>query len=78
LKIEDGKILVDTIASTYAVVKPGQTSNLDVIIQLRQCIGDTIVGIENVIAASYQIVNISDDKPKFLLKKTSSGKLSNT
>lgn len=30
--------------------------------------------MQNVVVAQYSIVNISDDKPKFLLKKTSDGK----
>jgi len=78
LKIEDGRPLVDTIPSTYAKVKTGQAASLDVIVQLRQCIGRKIVGVQNVVLASYSIVNVSDDKPKFLLKKTSDGTLSST
>jgi len=48
------------------------------VIQLRQCIGDKVVGVENVVVATYSLVNVSDDKPKLLLKQTSIGAVGST
>ena len=71
LKIVDGKPYVDTIDRTYAIIQPGDSQYLDIVLQFRQYVNESIVGVNNVIAATYQIFNLSDDKPKFLLKKVS-------
>ena len=33
--------------------------------------GDIVTGIMNAVVATYQICNVSDDKPKFILRKMS-------
>ena len=41
---------------------------LDIVTQFRYYKGGTLCGYRNVKLASYQIYNISDDKPKFIIK----------
>ena len=71
LKMEDGQILVDTIDSTYARIEPGKNAQLDIIVQLKLNENGVPVAFKNILAASYIIYNVSDDKPKFVLEKIS-------
>lgn len=70
IKIENQLLYSDTIQGTYLKLKAGENGILDIVLQLRYCIGDEIYGYRNVKALSYRIWNLSDDKPKFLIKKT--------
>jgi len=49
-------------------LKPDEDGVLDIVTQFRYYKGGTLCGYRNVKLASYQIYNISDDKPKFLIK----------
>ena len=49
-------------------LKPDEDVVLDIVTQFRYYKGGTLCGYRNVKLASYQIYNISDDKPKFLIK----------
>ena len=70
IKIENQLLYSDTIQGTYLKLKTGEDGLLDIVLQLRYCIGNEIYGYRNVKALSYRIWNLSDDKPKFLIKKT--------
>ena len=69
LRIVDNKTYIDTIDNTYLRLKQDENGTLDIVIQFRYYKGGNLYGYRNVKLASYQIYNISDDKPKFLMKK---------
>ena len=69
VKVVNGKPYIDTIPGTYAKVMPGAVEDLDVIVQFRQYFREKLMSCINMTVATYQIYNISDDKPKFILKK---------
>lgn len=71
VKIEDGRALIDTIDGTYAKIGVGETKILNIMIQFRQYMQQELIGLKNGIVATFQIWNVSDDKPKFVLKKIS-------
>ena len=70
IKIENQLLYSDTIQGTYLKLKAGEDGILDIVLQLRYYAGDEIYGYRNVKALSYRIWNLSDDKPKFLIRKT--------
>lgn len=57
--------------NTYKKIKPGENDILDIIIQIKyfNYYGD-ICGIKDIPILSYKIYNVSDDKPKFIIKNT--------
>ena len=59
----------DTISGTYAKIMPDSSEIVDVVIQFRQYSNGRLVNYQNIVVATYQIFNISDDKPKFIIKK---------
>lgn len=69
VKIENNKMYVDTIEGTYLKLNSGEDGLLDIIMQLRYYNGGQLYGYRNLKIASYHIWNISDDKPKFIIKK---------
>lgn len=70
VKIDNGnQIKVDTIPSTYLKLKAGEEGMLDIMLQFKNYVGTTLQGYKNVKVLSYKICNVSDDKPKFLVKK---------
>lgn len=71
LKVENGQTYCDTINGTYAKILPNESALVDVVLQFRQYSSGKMIGYKNIVAATYQIFNLSDDKPKFLLKKMS-------
>lgn len=64
----DGDVLIDTIDSTYLKLKSGESGYLDTIIQVKHREDGILLGYTNVTLARYQIFNISDDKPKFVVR----------
>ena len=68
LCVRDGRVYVDLVDNTYLSLKPDEDGVLDVVTQFRYYKGGTLCGYRNVKLASYRIYNISDDKPKFLIK----------
>lgn len=68
LCVRDGRTYIDLVDNTYLSLKPDENGILDIVTQFRYYKGGTLCGYRNVRLASYQIYNISDDKPKFLIK----------
>lgn len=68
-KIVDGKMYVDTIPNTYLKLNRDETGFLDVVLQFRRETSGDIQGIKNLTVLRYQITNISDDKPKFNIRR---------
>lgn len=58
-------------SNTYKKIKPGENDILDIVIQIKyyNFIGE-ICGIKDIPILSYRIYNVSDDKPKFVIKNT--------
>ena len=69
LRMQDGRTYVDTIDNTYLRLKQDENGVLDLVVQFRYYKGGTLYGCRNLKLASYQIYNVSDDKPKFVMKK---------
>ena len=71
MKIENGEQTSDIINGSYLKLLPNEDGILDIILQIRYHLNDrTLIGISNLKIASYRIFNVSDDKPKFLIQKT--------
>ena len=71
VKLVDGKVYADIVSGTYARIKPNEHEDLTVVVQFRMYAGNALVSVKNVTAATYRVHNLSDDKPKFLLRKMS-------
>jgi len=69
LEMRDGRIYIDIIDGTYLQLKQDEEGQLDIVAQFRYYKGNTFYGYRNVKLATYQIHNISDDKPKFTIKR---------
>lgn len=54
---------------TFKKIKPGENDNLDIIVQIRyhNFMGE-VCGVKDIPVLSYKIYNVSDDKPKFIIK----------
>ena len=66
---EKGQLLADTIDGTYLMLGPGEEGRLDIAAQFRKYMDDRVVGILNTTLVTYAIFNVSDDKPKFIIRK---------
>jgi galactitol-specific phosphotransferase system IIB component len=69
IKIEDSKVYSNIIEGTYLKLEAGENDSLDIVIQLRYVEHGNIIGYKNIKVLSYQIYNISDDKPKFVISE---------
>ena len=69
VKIDNGKIKTDIIKGTYLKLKSGESGVLDILVQFKYYEKTELYGYKNVVLVSYEIYNISDDKPKFLIRK---------
>lgn len=69
IKLVGTKQYVDTIDSTYLKLKSGEDGILDIIVQVKYFSDKKLCGYRNLKVLSYHIWNISDDKPKFVVKK---------
>lgn len=69
VKIDNGKIKTDIIKGTYLKLKSGESDVLDILVQFKYYEKTELYGYKNVVLVSYEIYNISDDKPKFLIRK---------
>lgn len=69
ITLKNGMTYIDTIARTYAKIAPDSSETIDVMLQFRQYTNGRLVNYQNIVVATYQIFNISDDKPKFIIKK---------
>lgn len=70
IRIEGGHVRMDTLDGTYLKLAPGEDGTLDVVVQFRYVVGNVTYGYKNARIASYRIWNVSDDKPKFVVKQT--------
>ena len=70
IKLDGIKQYIDTIDSTYLKLKTGEDGILDIILQIKYYSDQKLRGYKNIKILSYHIWNISDDKPKFVIKKT--------
>ena len=68
VRISDGKCYPNIIPNTYLHLKPNETGCLSFVTQFRCYSQDEVVGISDVELASLQIYNVSDDKPKFIVR----------
>lgn len=55
--------------NSYLVLDPGKSGTLDVVLQVRYELNGLLYGIRTVVLASYFIVNVSDDKPKLVIRR---------
>lgn len=69
IKIKDGDQYPDIIDNTYLKLNPDESGILDVVVQFRYYYGNKLYGIKNIKTLSYMVYNVSDDKPKFVMKK---------
>lgn len=56
---------------TYVKLEPGESGDLNCMVQLRYMYGGNVRGIRDVVLASYRIYNVSDDKPKVVIRRIS-------
>lgn len=68
LKFQDGRLYSDLIDGTYLHLAPGEGGILRFVTQLKYYVNGQIAGIKNIELAALQIFNVSDDKPKFVVK----------
>ena len=66
---KSGRVFADTVEGTYLKLMPGEEGTLDIVVQFRKYEGSLVVGCRNVVLATYAIFNVSDDKPKFIIRK---------
>ena len=69
ITLKNGMTYSDTIEGTYAKIAPDSSETINVVLQFRQYANGKLANYQNIVAATYQIFNISDDKPKFIIKK---------
>ena len=69
MKIVDGLTYLTTLDNTYAKILPDYSSVVDIVVQFKQYINGVLIGVSNVVVASYRIYNMSDDKPKFVIEQ---------
>lgn len=65
----DGLVYPDIVDNTYLKLNPGESGVLDVVVQFRYYYGNRLCGVKNIKTLSYMVYNVSDDKPKFVIKK---------
>ena len=69
IKMEDFRVYSEILEGTYLKLMPGEQGKLDIVIQFRYFSDGDVRGIKNLKVLSYQIYNISDDKPKFVMRE---------
>lgn len=69
VKIKNGRVYTDVVDGTYLRLESGETGVLDIVIQVRFYNGGKLFGYRNVKVLSYEITNLSDDKPKFMIRR---------
>lgn len=69
IKMKDNKVYSDIIRGTYLSVEPNQSGFLNIVVQPRYYAMDEVYGYTNINLMTYQIFNVSDDKPKFIVKR---------
>lgn len=69
IRMEDFKIYSEIIEGTYLKLAPGESGKLDIVVQFKYYDDGIIRGVKNVKMLTYQIFNISDDKPKFIMRE---------
>lgn len=70
VKLENGLLKNDILEGSYLQLEPDQNGYLDIYLQFRYYVSGQLCGYRNIKALTYQIFNISDDKPKFIIRKT--------
>lgn len=68
IKIVNNRKYSDIIDDTYLHVSPGKNGIINIVVQLKYYEQHDLKGIQNVVLAKCQIYNVSDDKPKFIIK----------
>lgn len=71
VKIQDSKVYPEIIEGTYAKIGQDQTGYIDLVAQIKYYVSGKVYGIRNLTLVTYQITNISDDKPKFVIRQQS-------
>ena len=69
VKIKNGRVYTDVVDGTYLKLENGETGVLDIVIQVRYYNGGKLYGYRNVKVLSYEITDLSDDKPKFMIRR---------
>jgi len=69
MEIRDGKKYQVIKEGTYATIKCFDESYIKIMIQLCQYEYGNLIGIKDIEIARYKIYNISDDKPKFIIRR---------
>jgi hypothetical protein len=69
IKIENSKIYSEILDGTYLKLEPGESGNLDIVVQVRYMKNNVVSGYKNIKLLTYQIYNISDEKPKFVIRE---------
>ena len=69
VRISGGRVRSQIVDGTYLRLGSGESGILDIVVQFRYYNGDELFGYRNVKLLSYGITNLSDDKPKFFIRK---------
>lgn len=68
IEIRNNKVYPVVLPETYLHLRPGQNGSLSFVTQFKYVQSGNIMGCTNVTLAKYGVYNVSDDKPKFLVK----------
>lgn len=66
---QEYRVFSEILEGTYLKLSPGENGKLDIVLQFRYLDDNTVRGVKNVKVLTYQIFNISDDKPKFVIRE---------
>jgi hypothetical protein len=69
IRLDEGKIYPSIIDGTFLKLNPGEDGILNIVLQFRYYEHGKVRGVSNKTVLSYHIYNISDDKPKFLIRE---------
>lgn len=68
--VDGGKVSMDIVKGTYLKLKPDEDGLLDLILQFKIYDSNgTLLAYRNAPVVTYRIFNVSDDKPKFLVRR---------
>lgn len=70
-EIRDGKEYPVLKNGTYLKLGPGESGQVDCLTQFRYNYGGGVRGIRDAVLASYMVFNVSDDKPKVVIRRMS-------
>ena len=67
---DDRNVLADIIPNTYLKLAPKEEGILDIVVQFRKYEDNRVSAYKNATLLRYSIYNISDDKPKFVIRQS--------